>query len=459
MARLAPLLGEGDDTVDIEAGGALRVDREAERFEPGERAGLAGDPRGARIGFLAALGPRRPTVVLDQLVEPRREPPLRSHLGIDLPERARAAVPRVGIHRQAQRLPFGVDSRELGFRHEDLASGVEARGFPEAGRDHRDRAEVGGHVLTRGSIAARRALDEAAPLVAQRDGEPVDLELRHVLEVFGRLGRCGQPEAAPHPGIERPELVVAEGVREREHRSPMPDLRERAARRHPDLLGRRVRGDQGREGGLERDQLPQERVVLGVGDLGRVVEVVALVRAAQRLRELAVATRGRLGVERRRGVHEIAIDRQSLGRGSFSRCRWIGDVGHRSKDTERCMAGVRRIQDGHDPLLPDGSGLQPMSSRPASEARRIFLPIWGSRNATVTSSSLRVSVAVMALARDDRPLWARRRRSQAAGAPLFRGGLVGGLVVPGLDPPPERARSRSVGECVALRRQISRGLE
>ena len=59
VARLAPALGERDDALDVEAGLAVRVDREAERLEALERRRLAGDAG-------------RRAVVLDQLVGPGR---------------------------------------------------------------------------------------------------------------------------------------------------------------------------------------------------------------------------------------------------------------------------------------------------------------------------------------------------------------------------------------------------
>ncbi len=45
MARLPPALGERDDALDVEAGLAVRVDREAERLEALERFRLGGDDR------------------------------------------------------------------------------------------------------------------------------------------------------------------------------------------------------------------------------------------------------------------------------------------------------------------------------------------------------------------------------------------------------------------------------
>ena len=129
-----------------------------------------------------------------------------------------------------------------------------------------DRAQVGGDVLAGRPVAAGGAQREPAALVAQRDGEAVDLELRDVGQARRRLRRRRQPQALADAGVEGAQLVVAERVRQAEHRVLVADLGEAAAgRRAADALGRRVGRDQGRERGLERDELPEQRVVLGVG--------------------------------------------------------------------------------------------------------------------------------------------------------------------------------------------------
>ncbi len=73
VACLAPVLGEVDDAVDVEIGGVLRVDREAEGRKTRE---------GRRLG-------RDGVAVLDQLVEPGRQLPAGRDRRVDLAERAR----------------------------------------------------------------------------------------------------------------------------------------------------------------------------------------------------------------------------------------------------------------------------------------------------------------------------------------------------------------------------------
>jgi hypothetical protein len=135
--------------------------------------------------------------------------------------------------------------------------------------------------------------DEDARLVQVRHGEAVDLELRDVGKPVGRLRGRREAEALADPGIERPELVGAEGVRQAEHRPLVADLREPAPRRgaaHP--LRGRGRGDERRKRRLEGDQAPEELVVLRVRELGRVLLVVEAVGTVNPSGEVRVERRG-----------------------------------------------------------------------------------------------------------------------------------------------------------------------
>ena len=263
-------------------------------------------------------------------------------------------------------------------------------------RDRLDGAQVGRDVLAGRAVAAGRALDEAAALVAQADGEAVDLELRDVAEVRGGLGCRRQAEAPPDPRVERPQLLVAERVRERQHRPAVADLVERPGRRAADPLGRRVGRREVGERGLERDQLAEERVVVGVGQLRRVLLVVEAVGALDRLGELRVAPGGPPPAERRRGL---------LDQGRV--------------DGQRGPSSATRSARGW-------RGWRAASCRPAP----------ASRKATVTSSSSRVSFELttmpVAPACDGghgrrRETAAHRARSTAAGTMAGAGPAAGAV--------------------------------
>jgi hypothetical protein len=83
-----------------------------------------------------------------------------------------------------------------------------------------DGPQVGGDVLAGRAVAAGRALDEAAALVAQRDGQAVDLELGDVAQLRGRLRGGRQAQALADALVEGAQLVLVEDVAEREHRPP-----------------------------------------------------------------------------------------------------------------------------------------------------------------------------------------------------------------------------------------------
>ena len=94
----------------------------------------------------------------------------------------------------------------------------------------------------------------------------------------------------------------------------MTDLVERrAGRGAADALGRRIRSDELWKGVLERDQLAEQLVVLGVADLGRVLDVVEAIRALDLLDQPAMAGGGGFDVQRGRLLDERRIDGQ-LGR-------------------------------------------------------------------------------------------------------------------------------------------------
>ena len=247
----------------------VRVHGQAERLEAGERPRLARHRwRARRLGSpeQRLLGRRG---LLQQLVGPEGEPTTGGHGRVELPQRARAAVARVGVERQPGLLALRVDPGELGLRHVDLATDLQRGRLGQARRDHGDRPQVGRDVLAGRAVAPGGAPDEPAVAVAEADGEAVDLQLGDVAQVGRRLGRGRQAQAAPDPGVEGPQLVLAEGVAQAEHRPVVAHLGEGArlvGTGGPHALGRRVGGPQARERGLEGDQLAELRVVLRVGD-------------------------------------------------------------------------------------------------------------------------------------------------------------------------------------------------
>ena len=101
-----------------------------------------------------------------------------------------------------------------------------------------------------------------------------------------------RPGALADPLVERAQLVVVVGVVEAEHRDDVLDGREAVGGRAGDALGRRIGRDEIGVLGFEPLELVQQPVELLVGDLGRAVEVVALLVVADLLAELVDAVDG-----------------------------------------------------------------------------------------------------------------------------------------------------------------------
>ena len=120
------------------------------------------------------------------------------------------------------------------------ASSTAGQRLPRNCSRHRaDRAHVDGDILATHAVAARGGLHQPALFVAQRDGEPVELRL-------GRIHDALDVEPFARAAVEIDDVLLGEGVVEREHRHGVHDLAELAgshARRRAASAsrGRRVR--------------------------------------------------------------------------------------------------------------------------------------------------------------------------------------------------------------------------
>ena len=128
----------------------------------------------------------------------------------------------------------------------------------------------GGDVFAARAVAARRAAHQPAVLVGERDAQAVNLQLGDVGD------RRLEPGAFAHALVERAQLLLVVGVVEAEHRRDVLDRLETFDRAAADALCRRVGRDEIRVLRFEPLELVQQRIELLVGDLGVVVDVVAL---------------------------------------------------------------------------------------------------------------------------------------------------------------------------------------
>ena len=159
------------------------------------------------------------------------ELPLCRHARVQLAQRARRGVARVGKQRLAELLLLGVERFKAGAGHEDLAAHDEP--CRRAGQRHGDRADslqILRHVLADEAVAAGRAADKAAVHVFQCHGQTVDLRLDRVFRVRLFLA---------HMRVEVPQLVKGKHVLQALQRDGVAHL-DKFAQRLPADAARRA---------------------------------------------------------------------------------------------------------------------------------------------------------------------------------------------------------------------------
>ena len=205
--------------------------------------------------------------------------PLRTDLGVQLPQGAGGGVAGIGHQRLAPQLPQPVELFEHRPGHIDLSSDDQpGQPLRQRHRDRADGAEVLRHILAHPAVAPGGTPDEHAVPVLQRHGQAVHLGLHGV-------GR-GAAQLTVHALAELRHLFVVEHVLQalQRHRmgvglEPLQDLVA-----HP--LGGRIRGDLLRVGRLQLFQAAVEAVVLVVRDDRRVQHVVQIALLVQVLPQL-----------------------------------------------------------------------------------------------------------------------------------------------------------------------------
>ena len=257
-----------------------RVGDETKLSQPRDRARLR---RGERRRHLApAIG--------EEAQRPRR-----GHARIELAQRPGGGVARVGEGLfPRRRLPF-VQRLEIGAGHVDLATHLQHLGRTvKLLRNVGDGAGVRRHVLARLAVAAGRGLPQPPALVAQRKGQTVDL--RFSGEGQRRAG--GNPEEAAHPRVEIGHVLAGEGVFERQHPHRVADLGEgfRGGRAH--LLRRAAGFGEVGEPRLDRQKPRLQRVIVRIGDFGRIGAVIGAVGRGHLRREAQPFARRRGAVQR-----------------------------------------------------------------------------------------------------------------------------------------------------------------
>ena len=163
--------------------------------------------------------------------------------------------------------------------------------------------DVRGDVLAHQPVAARRGQHQRAVLVAQRARQPVDL-------VLGGERDCvtlGQVQITAHPRDELRHLLIGERVVEARHANRMLHFgQRRGGYPMPHLPRRRIRPHQMRERRLQLGIAPDQRIVLGIGNLGSVLGMIQTVVPRDLARQPHQRIGG-LGFANLVGVHSATI--------------------------------------------------------------------------------------------------------------------------------------------------------
>ena len=275
----------------------VRGEREPPRREPRENVGLALPQR------LACLAPA---------VGEEAQPALRGERRVDLPQAAGGGVARIDECLFAFRLPLPVQRREIGEPYVDLAPDFQPLrhvGARQRVRQVAHGTQVGGHILAGLAVAPGGAEDKPAPVVMHCRREAVDLGLA----VEHHRLVPGQIEEAPDPALELGEVIVIEGVAEREHGPGVADLGEARGWRRAHTVARAVGALEVGEARFDGLVAAPQRVVFGIAQLRRGAGVVELVVAPDFLRQTRQLALRRIARERlrRRGVVAHSVPRAS----------------------------------------------------------------------------------------------------------------------------------------------------
>ena len=179
-------------------------------------------------------------------------------------------IARIGERCLALFLTPAIERGKRPPRHEDLAPNLERCHRPgQSERNRPDRPDVGRHDLAHPPVATRDPAFEHAVAVMDRDRQAVHLRLDDE-------GRIGLADGSHQPCLPLTQLVRPIGVVQRKQRAGVLGGLEAVGRLPADAQRRRIFGDQFGVGILELTQLALQSVVLGIGDFGVVVDVVAL---------------------------------------------------------------------------------------------------------------------------------------------------------------------------------------
>ena len=198
--------------------------------------------------------------------------------GVLLAQRTGGGIARIGeLARLFRIVGLGeqalVERHEVALGHVDFTTYLEQVGNVGAGQplgNIADGANIGSHILAGCAVATSRGEDQFALLVAERAGQAVDLRLggKRDRRVFG------QGEEAAHPRQKFRDIFIGKAIVEAHHAHGMRHFPEHRGRGGADLRIRRIGADQMRELGFERVVFADQRIIVRVADLRRILIMI-----------------------------------------------------------------------------------------------------------------------------------------------------------------------------------------
>ena len=196
--------------------------------------------------------------------------------GILLAERPGGGIARVGKQFSAHFMLRSIKCGKILFSHVNFAANFEDGGHCAAQhlRNIGNMRDIGGNILTHLAITPRRRAHQHAVLITQRARQPVDLVLRR----HRYRGIIRQRQKPPHPRDELRHVFIGKSIVEAHHARLVAHLAERRCGNFvADHPAGRIRPDQLRIGRLQFIIPPHQSVIVGIGNLRRIVGVIELV--------------------------------------------------------------------------------------------------------------------------------------------------------------------------------------
>ena len=191
--------------------------------------------------------------------------------GIQLAQRSCGSITRIGECLAAVAGLPCVQGSEIAVAHIDFAAHLQhLGGAGDLLRNILYGAGICGDIFAHFAVAARGCLYQFAPLIAQRQRQPVDFRLGGIDQMFG----LSHAQIFPDAAVEFGDLFIGKGIAQRQHPHRMAYLAEPFGNRTADLFTGAVGPLKVGQGCFDGQIALAHRVIVRIADLGRVIAVI-----------------------------------------------------------------------------------------------------------------------------------------------------------------------------------------